>query len=33
MSRIAKIHVAVVKGVTVTLTNDNITVKGPVGEV
>ena len=33
MSRIAKIPVAVVKGVTVTLTNDNITVKGPVGEV
>lgn len=33
MSRIAKIPVQIVKGVTYTLTNDTITVKGPVGEV
>lgn len=33
MSRIAKIPVAIAKGVTVTLTQDDITVKGPVGEV
>ncbi len=33
MSRIAKIPVHVVKGVSYTLTADNITVKGPVGEV
>lgn len=33
MSRIAKIPVQIVKGVSYTLTNDTITVKGPVGEV
>ena len=33
MSRIAKIPVQIVKGVSYTLTNDMITVKGPVGEV
>ena len=33
MSRIAKIPVHVVPGVTYTLTADNITVKGPQGEV
>lgn len=33
MSRIAKIPVHVVKGVSYTLTADDITVKGPVGEV
>ena len=33
MSRIAKIPVRIVKGVSYTLTNDTITVKGPVGEV
>lgn len=33
MSRIAKIPVEIVNGVTCTLTADNITVKGPVGEV
>ncbi|MDO5531254.1 50S ribosomal protein L6 [Sutterella sp.] len=33
MSRIAKIPVAIAKGVTVTLAADNVTVKGPVGEV
>ena len=33
MSRIAKIPVHVVKGVSYTLTAENITVKGPIGEV
>lgn len=33
MSRIAKIPVSIAKGVTYTLTAENITVKGPVGEV
>lgn len=33
MSRIAKIPVAIAKGVTCTLTDENITVKGPIGEV
>lgn len=33
MSRIAKIPVAIAKGVTVTLTQNDITVKGPIGEV
>ena len=33
MSRIAKIPVHVVQGVTYTLTAENITVKGPQGEV
>lgn len=31
MSRIAKIPVHVVKGVSYTLTAENITVKGPIG--
>ena len=33
MSRIAKIPVQIVQGVSYTLTADNITVKGPQGEV
>lgn len=33
MSRIAKIPVQIVKGVSYTLTAEDITVKGPVGEV
>lgn len=33
MSRIAKIPVTIAKGVTVTLTPEYVTVKGPVGEV
>lgn len=33
MSRIAKIPVALVKGVSYTMTNDEIVVKGPIGEV
>lgn len=33
MSRIAKIPVSIAKGATYTLTAENITVKGPVGEV
>ena len=33
MSRIAKIPVSIAKGVTYTLTAENITVMGPVGEV
>lgn len=33
MSRIAKIPVSIAKGVTYTLTAEDITVKGPVGEV
>lgn len=33
MSRIAKIPVQIAKGVTYTLTDESITVKGPVGEV
>ncbi|BBF22413.1 50S ribosomal protein L6 [Sutterella megalosphaeroides] len=33
MSRIAKIPVSIAKGVTYTLTEENISVKGPVGEV
>lgn len=33
MSRIAKIPVSIAKGVTYTLTSEDITVKGPIGEV
>ena len=33
MSRIAKIPVQIVQGVTYTMTAENITVKGPQGEV
>jgi len=33
MSRVAKAHVEVPAGVTVTLSGQDITVKGPVGEL
>lgn len=33
MSRIAKIPVAIAKGVTVSIASDFVTVKGPIGEV
>ena len=33
MSRIAKIPVTIAKGVTVAITEADVTVKGPVGEV